>query len=116
MNDSNEDRVKVDDATPMQLACALVEQAVKDAYDTCHVLLDEINEDREGRQAFFVQSDHPIVRYYGVQDGEHHAVFPVAVGFAEGSADFNLYVGNPQLREGTLDLKHLPGSKQRVQA
>lgn len=116
MNDGNEDQTRTEDATPMQVACMLVEQSVKEAYDACNVLLDEINEDRGERQAFFVQSDHPTVRYYGVQDGEHHAVFPVAVGFDEGSANFNLYVGEPQLREGTFDLKHLPGGKQRAQA
>lgn len=74
----------------------------------CHALLDEVDTETERRIFFLQHPEKPTVRLYGVHAGERHAVFAAALGFVPDTASFQMYVGEPEVREGNLDLTEPP--------
>lgn len=89
----------------IDIAAEAFDTRLQEGIARCHTLLDEHETETE-RRIFFLQHPEKVaVRLYGVQAGERHAVFAAALGFVPDNASFQMYVGDPEVREGSLDLQ-----------
>lgn len=102
------------DATPekdlVDIAAEALDTKLQEMILVCNAQLDEAGDTSEDRKVFFLQ--HPEsptnVRLFGVQGENQHAVFSAVLGFVPEKPNLQIYVGDPQLREGTVEERESP--------
>ncbi len=75
--------------------------ALKRQLEACRDMVVEREGEGEYRVFFAEPPNNVFLRLYGVEGERHHAVFAAVVGFVPGEPTFQLYVGEPELRDGT---------------